>query len=242
MASAGHANLDVHRTGVVSEPEIGAEVVLRQEASTGADLTYLFQAAATDGDLRTDRESIAGCRNKLHCHPMMLGRLTILEQRWRAIDVVHDDVEIAVIVEITNGQAAANPGELQATAGAIRNVAKSAAKVQQQLVLLTIRFAKLWILVDVRKNVTVGEEEIELRIEVGIEKGGSPSHANECGGGNARRRTGILETPAIEVVKQRVVIVRERREHQIHSAIAIVIRRVDAHPGLCATLAVEGYT
>ena len=172
---------------------------------------------------------------------MVFGRLPILEQCRCVIDVVHHDVEIAVIVQIADGQPAANPGELQATAGAIRNIAEPSAKVQQQLVLLTVRFAKLRVLVDVRENVTVGEEKIELPIEVGIEKGGSPSHANECGGGNARRHTGVLEMLAIEVVKQRVVIVSECREHEIDSAVAIVIAGVDAHPGLGASLAVEGH-
>ena len=46
---------------------------------------------------------------------------------------------------------------------------------------------------------------------------------------------------AIEVVKQRVVIVSECREHEIYSAVAIVIGGVDAHPGLGASLAVEGH-
>src|SRR6185436_18118069 len=111
--------------------------------------------------------------------------------------------------EISDGKAATDPRELQARARAFRHVAESGAEVQEQLVLLAVRFAKLREGVDVRENVTVGEEQIELAVEVGVEKGRAPAHTCERGAGDARRRARVLEVPAVAVVVERVTIVRE---------------------------------
>ena len=85
----------------------------------------------------------------------------------------------------------------------------------------------------------VGEEQIELAIEVGVEKGRAPAHANERGAGDARRRARVLEVPAVDVVIERVAIVRECREHQIHPRVAVVVAGVGAHPRLGARVAVH---
>ena len=185
---AGQADLDVDRTCVVVEPEGGSQVVLRQKAPAGTDLTELLSAAAGDRHLCADRESIAGRRYGPHRHPVVLRRLPILEQRRRVVDVADDEVEIAVVVEIPHGKPAADARELESGASAIRDVAEPVTKVQQQLVLLSIGFAQLRILIDVRENVPVREKQIELPVEVGIKERGAPSHAGECRGSDPRCR------------------------------------------------------
>ena len=162
------------------------------------------------------RESVAGRGRDAHGHPVVLGRLPILQHRRGAVHVADDEIEIAVVVEIADGKAAADRRDLQACACALRHVAESGAEVQEQLVLLAVGFAELRECVDVREDVAVGEEQIELAVEVGVEKGGAPAHAAEGGGRDTRRRRRVLEVPAVDVVIQRVAIVRECREHQIH--------------------------
>ena len=166
--------------------------------------------------------------------PVVAGLLPVLQQRRRAVHVVDDEVEIAVVVEIADGKAASDPGDLQARAGALRDVAEARAEIQQQLVLLAVGLAELRELVDVRKDVAVGEEEIELAVQVGVEEGRAPSHPVEGRPGDAGGRARVLEVPAVEVVIQRVPIVRERGEHEIHAAVAVVVAGVRAHSRLRA--------
>ena len=185
--SARHADLDVDGTGIIAEPEVRPQVVLREEAPARADLADLFCAAAADRHSRADGESVSCRGHGAHRHPVMLGRLPILQQRRGLVHVADDEIEIAVVVEISHGKAAADRRDLQARARAFRHVAESGAEVQEQLVLLAVGFAELRESVDVRENVAVGEEQIELSVEVGVEKGGAPAHAAERGGRDTRR-------------------------------------------------------
>ena len=169
-----------------------------------------------------------------HRDPVMAGPLPVLQQRRRVVHVVDDDVEIAVVVEIADGQAAADPRDLQARAGAIRHVAEPRAQVEQQLVLLAEGLAQLRVLVDVREDVAVGEEQIEPAVEVGVEERRAPSHADERRAGEPALHARVLELPAVEIVIERVPIVGERREDEIHAPVAVVVAGVDAHAGLRA--------
>ena len=85
----------------------------------------------------------------------------------------------------------------------------------------------------------LAKNEIELAIEVGVEEGGAPAHAGERGAGNAGGRAGVLEVAAVEVVIQRVAIVRERGEHEVHPRVAVVVAGVGAHARLGAGVAVH---
>ena len=120
-----------------------------------------------------------------------------------------------------------------------RHVAEARAEVEQELVLLTVGLAELRVVVDVREDVAVREEEIELAVEVGVEKRRAPAHAHERGGGQPRRRAGVLELPAVHVAIERVAIVGERREDEVHAQVAVVVAGVGAHAGLRARLAVH---
>ena len=92
--------------------------------------------------------------------------------------------------------------------------------------------------IDVRKDVAVGEEQVEPAVEIGVEEGRAPAHANERRGRDARRAR-VFEVPAIDAAIQRVAIVRERRQHQIDPQVAIVVAGVGAHARLRAPVAVD---
>ena len=101
--------------------------------------------------------------------------------------LLDDDVGIAIVVEIADRQAATDLRDLQPGSGARGRVAKAAAEIEQQLVLLPVRLSELRIVVDVGEDVPVCEEEIELAVEIGVEEAGAPAHRRECGSGEARR-------------------------------------------------------
>src|SRR5436190_24080617 len=123
----------------------------------------------------------------------MAGLLTILQHGGNIVHVVDDHVEVTVVVEIADREAASHPRNLQAAAGAFRDVTEPRAEVEQDLILLAKGFAKLRELVDVGKDVAVGEEEIELAIEIRVEKRRAPTHPGERRRGNAGWRAHVFE-------------------------------------------------
>ena len=234
-----HPDLDVDGTGVVSQAEVGPQIVLRKEAAARADLAQLLFAPGADRDLCADREPVPGRGRGAHRDPVALRRLPVLQQRRRIVHVVDDEVEIAVVVEITDSEAAANAGDLQTRAGAIRHVAEPRAQAQQQLVLLPVGLPELRVLLDVREDVAVGKEQIERAVEIGVEERRAPSHADERRAGDVALQARVLELAAVDVVIQRVPIARERREHEIHAPVAVVVARVRSHSRLRACVTVE---
>ena len=107
-ASARHADLHVDGTGIIAEPEVRPQVVLREEAPARADLAHLLCAAAADRHFCADGESVSGRGHGAHRHPVVLRRLPILQQRRGVVRVADDEIEIAVVVEISDGKAAAD--------------------------------------------------------------------------------------------------------------------------------------
>src|SRR5437763_7059816 len=105
---AWHADLDVDGTRIIAEPEVRPQVVLREEAPARADLADLFCASAAHRHFRADSEAVSRCGHCAHGHPVVPGRLPILQQRGGPVHVVDDEIEIAVVVEISDGKAAAD--------------------------------------------------------------------------------------------------------------------------------------
>ena len=171
---------------------------------------------------------------------MVPGLLPVLEQCRRIVHVVDDEVEVAVVVEIPDGEAASDPGDLQAAAGALRHVTESRAEIEQDLVLLAKGLAELRKLVHIRKDVAVGKEEIELAVQVGVEEGRTPSHARKRRCGDAGGRARVLEVPAVDAVIERVLIVREGGEDEIQATVTVVVAGVHAHARLRAAVTVHG--
>ena len=85
----------------------------------------------------------------------------------------------------------------------------------------------------------VCKEQIELPVQVGVDEGCAPAHTHERGSGDARGRARILEVPAIDAAIERVTIVGERGEHEVHPPVTIVVAGIDAHARLRARVAVH---
>ena len=234
-ATARHSNLHVDRTGVVSESEVRAQIVLREEAATRTDLAYLSDAGAADRDPRADREAVPGAATQRLPPPSDASSpagsraasatsSVLLTTRSRSPSLSRSPT----------ARPRPDARDLQPGAGAFRDVTEPCAGVQQQLVFLAIRLAELRKVFDVGKDVAVGEEQIELPVEVGVEEGRAPSHAGERGPGDPGRGADVLEVPAVEIVEERIAVVGEGREDEIHPPVAVVVAGVGAHSGLRA--------
>jgi len=94
---------------------------------------------------------------------------------WRSVDAIDDEVEIAVIVEITEGGAARGGGSRNSSAGVERDVFEVA--VAQ----IAIEKLALWVtcfggeLFDFGIDVTVADEDVRPTVVVKIEKAATPA-------------------------------------------------------------------
>src|SRR5438128_2542082 len=87
------------------------QVVLRNIASAASHLVHLLVFAF--------RLAINSCANPrtvrlrsdcLHLDPVILESAVAAKQLWYVVDTVHHDVQVAVIIKITNGAAASGNG------------------------------------------------------------------------------------------------------------------------------------
>ena len=136
-AAARHADLHVDRTRVVSQAEQRPEVALREIAAARADLAELLAAARVDRDLRADREAVSRGRDDAEADPAVARSAA----GSRAASATS-----SMLLTTRSGSPSSSRSptasprldlrDLEPRAGARGNVAKAAAPVQQELVLL----------------------------------------------------------------------------------------------------------
>src|SRR5215510_3918080 len=98
----------------------------------------------------------------------------IPQQRRRVINVVEQDVEIAVVVKITNRRSARGSGKIERGAGARTEFVKLALHVTEQERTLFIRSPPIREIRH-RVNVPVDDQQIERAVIVIIEKVRAPA-------------------------------------------------------------------
>jgi len=91
---------------------VGTEVVLREIAPSGAHLADLAPTGGLEGDAGADRERVPALLPQLEPDPVVTGALAVLEDHRHVVDVAEDEVEVPVVVEVADGEAAARPGVL----------------------------------------------------------------------------------------------------------------------------------
>ncbi len=238
--AARHADRHRGRSRVRSEAEERAEIALREIAAAGSDLAHLRAALRLDLDACADGEPVARRHRELHAQPPVTCLLPVLEERRHVVHVADHDVEVAVVVEIAHREAPAHLLHLQARACRVGHVhERAAAVVQQELVLLRERLAEGGEVVHVGEDVSVGNEQIEAAVEVGVEEDRAPAHADERRRGKAQRHGGVLEQAVAQVAIDRVPVVGERREDDVQAAVAVDVAGIGAHAGLGTGLAVD---
>src|SRR5258705_8065895 len=84
-----------------------APVVHRVEAGLSADLLRLHPIAVSCSHPCANRAAIASHSNQQDFQPVVSARQIISQQRWWLVHVPHEDVDVAIIVEIPESAAAA---------------------------------------------------------------------------------------------------------------------------------------
>ena len=222
------------------EPEERAEVVLREIAASGADLAKLLPASeALHFDPRPDGEGIGARLSHLDPEPVVPALLGVLEERGLVVHGAHDEVGIPVVVEVPHRDRPAGLLHGEPPPGRGRHVAEPPSLVHEDLVSLRVALLELGVLVDLGEQVAIREVEVEVRVEVGVEKGQAPAHALEGGGGEPRPLRRVLEGAAAQVPVQAVVVEGEGSDRDVEPAVAVHVASVGAHAGLSPTVGVQ---
>ena len=83
-----------------SQPEMEAQVVLRIVAAAAADFLTLLAVGRDEAHQRTDCAPVGLGADKLQRHPVPLAGLIEAEQIRCVVQIVDDDVDVAVVVEV----------------------------------------------------------------------------------------------------------------------------------------------
>src|SRR6185503_16915051 len=90
------ADLDAHDPRVATQPEVHAQVVLREVAAAAADLVHEREIPGDDADPGADRAPVRRRARELHREPVMVRPALGPEDVRAGVDVVDDDVDVAV--------------------------------------------------------------------------------------------------------------------------------------------------
>ena len=115
----GPPDLDGIHLGVRAEPEVQPDVAVREVAVAAAALGALHEIAGADGDEGADGGAIGPACVEIDDQIVAAVAAVVAQDRRRAVEIVDDDVEVAVVVEIADGRAAADRGLAERGAGAM---------------------------------------------------------------------------------------------------------------------------
>ena len=158
-------------------------------------------------------------------------RGVVAKQRRTIVHVDHEHVDVAVVVVVAEGSSAARFLEQQPAPDFGGRMPEPRALVEEELLPLRVARAEP-VLVDLRVDVAVGDEDVEAAVVVDVDEPDAPPEVRPGSGGDARCVAAIGEDPGRTVLVQRVVVVREVRDDEVGKTVAVVVAGVDTHAGL----------
>ena len=103
-----------------AEAKVQAPVIHRQEAGLSDNLLDLLAAAITDQRTGADSASVGFGGIQLHLEPAVIPFDVIAQERRWLVEVDDQNIEIAIVVEVTEGAAAAAVGGAYAGAALLQ--------------------------------------------------------------------------------------------------------------------------
>ena len=151
------------------------QVVLRIVAAAAADFLPLLAVGGDEAHQRADGVAVRLRAHELQRHPMALAGLIEAEEIGRVVQVVDDDVDVAVVVEVGKGGAAAGLRRRHRRAELLGDVGEApvAEVAIDDFALLVAGFGLE--LPHLGIDVAVDEEQIEPAIAVEIEEADAPA-------------------------------------------------------------------
>src|SRR6267378_6923327 len=147
-------------------------------------------------------------------------------------------IEAAVIINVADGHAAAEPGLLKNGAGVggdVHELFAGVAKEKHRFAIVKIGIVEL----DGVEVVALRDEKIFPAIVVVIQKANAPSGVQHGGARHAGAEAGVGETGVAIVLVESVALVGEIRDDQVRPSVIVVVGEVNAHAGVGAAVAVD---
>src|SRR6266849_6327674 len=153
-----------------------SQIVLREIASTAADLIHLNQVSGNGLHARVKRQPIALRSREFESDPVVILPAHVAKNHRFAVQILDHDVHTSIIEKIPEGRAAADLRHLNRRANLFADIAKrSIALVQEQELWLPvsgphIESVHLWI------DVPVDEEKVWPAVIIKVKKCRAPAN------------------------------------------------------------------
>ena len=235
----GH--LDRVRDLRARESEVLAHVVLRQITRAALHQTPLCRRSGPHRDDRADGVRVGRLPMELDDQPMAAPGELVVENLRPAVQIVDDDVEAAVVVDVSGGEAAAHAflhERLAESGGDLLEGAVAAIAIEQLALAIPGRRAHPHA-VQLRIDMPVDRDEIQPGVVVVVKERVAPSDVGQADGGGARSKRHIGEVVPVVAV-QRVVLLREIGDEQAEASAVVVIADRDAHAALFGAVLADG--
>src|SRR5512145_1742917 len=104
------ADLEASDRSSCTEPEQHTQIVLGIVAAPAADLLPLHAVGRHQPEPGANGTAVRLCSDEFHTNPSPLADVIQPEEIREIVDVVDDDVEVAIVVEVGEGRAASGLG------------------------------------------------------------------------------------------------------------------------------------
>ena len=232
-------DLEEINPGSSSQSKVNAQVTLGEITASAPYFLYLKPPLSGKPHPGSDPISIGPSSHQPDNEGISFVRSLVSQQAGRIVLIVYDNIDVSVIVEVTEGCPATGPPELQSRPSRSRYVGKRAvALVPIEKVPLPIRPVKS-VGLELRIYVTIGHKNIFPPIVVEIQEPRPPAEVLDV----------MLKACIEDVVSKSSIlivpvkinhIIGEVRLKNIEESVSVIIARGRSHPGLRHAVLVEG--
>ena len=225
-----------------AEAEVKAEVVLGEVAATAAEFVGLDERAGGDADAGVECEPVVTGALEREAEPVVVRAGLRTKNHGCALEVFDDQFHVAVVEEITNGEAATDLGRLYGWSCLLAEIGEGA------VVLVAEEHGGLTIFdagpcgVDLRVDVSVDEEEIDPAVVVEVDEGVAPADEGASGRCDVGCGGDVGEAVVAIVAEEGGVLVAEVGDGEGEASGVLVVAEGDAHVGLLESIGVDGDT
>ena len=223
-----------------TETEVDSEVVLRQVTSTAADFIHLDQISGNGFDAGIQGQTIALRSGKLESDPVVLVPALTAQDHRLAIQILDDNVDMAVVEKIAEGRATADLRDLDRGSDNFADIAKGAVvPVQEQELWLVVSGSDIKS-VHLRVDMPVHHKKVGPTVIIKVEKCGAPANVRNGRRGDTGLERNIGEAHPSVVAKQRCILLRKVGDKKREAASMQIIAESDSHACLFRAILAHG--
>src|SRR2546426_1541104 len=213
------------------------QIRARGVTSSAENVTALACTTRGEEDLRTDGIPRTLCSaNQFESDPVVAVLYDIPEERWRRIHIIQDNIDAAIVEKVPKSRAPCGYYVGQAASRGRRNFLKlGPIEIAEQLWPLGPGCAPV-ALVHRRVNVAIRHKNVQEPIVIKVYKPSPPREEGDRGASQSCPKGDVREIVVAIICVERLVVVRECGDKEVHSTVAIVISHGYSHGRLRQSL------